>query len=157
MPSENKSPIVPSVNLYFPSWGIALPKETRMTNRRVWGSNQIWVEGVSSPFAIQVSFTVLSDNASVEFPRKTIPSDVLLGELPTGEGKKLWVSAHVRTEANMREMVEEAFSKIGGDDIERLTGDDTGEPLSFLLAGTSDSGTRFLIQIPVEVVKKEVP
>ena len=150
---HDDSSIVPTFNLFLPSWGLSLSQETRDTNRGVWDNNHIFIAGTEDPVATIVSFVIknsdvdLSPGPSEDWPYLPI------GILDARPGKKLWLCVQYRAEGSMKEYAREIVA--GANDhpetIAALQSPPTGETYSLCAGGFDSEGVAFMLPFPVQV------
>ena len=152
--------LIPSFNIYFPSWGIALTEEMRKINRddwnakQIWDSNQICIEGVDSPFILVVSFIKADDNISISLVEQDNTAGLVLGILPAGPGKTLWVTVQVGPEGDLRQIVERGLDRMSEIVAEKFTESHEGEIFAVCFNGFNDKGIAYALPVPVEVKRR---
>lgn len=138
------SRVVPTFNLYFPSWALSLTPETRLANAKVWETNQIFVEAAEEPMATIVSLVITDENQKMTFSTNGDALSFPIAVLPTMARKKLWVIAGYGPEGNMKELAEKGIANapIDSNAIKRLRDFPSGHILGMCVTGpTTDGGT----------------
>ena len=159
-PNNPGSPVIPTFNLYFPSWGLTLNEDRRNTHPRVWDRNQIAIEAGETPTATVISFVIMNDQLNIPF---NISGDIPhfpLAALPLRLGKKLWVVACHRPEANMRDLARQGASGLAGyaqSTPEPFTDIPDGEVLGMCVAGNTPAGGTFLMPFEIDAYQGQKP
>ena len=146
------SKVMPSFHIFFPSWGIGLTEDMRNSNSRVWDTNQLFIDGVESPYRIAVSFCETDEHLRMNFPNQEENCALPLGVIPTSPGKKLWVVAQLGLEGKLRETAERALYHMDNSMPQSLKEESKGEILAACLSGKNDSGSAFILPAPLRVV-----
>lgn len=118
------SRVLPTFNLYFPSWALALTPETLLANAKFWDKNQIFVEAAEEPLATVVSFVVTDEDQIMTFGTSGDAPSFPVAVLPTMARKKLWVIAGYGPQGNMKELAEKGIANapIDSNAIKRTEG-----------------------------------
>ncbi len=154
---QHGSHAIPTFKLMFPNWGTRLGEEDRA--EETWNKNQILI-GADDKLLTTVSFVILDKRVTPRIEDE-LPS-FLIGTLPLGPEKKLWIIARGEPEGNLREKVEEAIKEmeegIRGTneeaakrtDISKLSPEKVvGEILHVCMTGKHPSGFAFLVMLDV--------
>ena len=96
------SKLTPSFRLVFPSWGLNVTQAMR-DSHKAWKTNQVFVEAAETPMATVVSFILTDGKVRIPFNKDGETRRLLLGILPAGSGRRLWVVAHHAPEGRMVE------------------------------------------------------
>lgn len=83
----NDSEMVPTFNLFFPSWALCLTQEIRNANP-IWDTNQIYIEAAESPRATIVSFCITEADLTARFSTIGDSPSFPLAILSVHSGKK---------------------------------------------------------------------
>ena len=155
--SPNSPKVVPSFDLFFPSWALCLTQDIREADAKVWNKNQIFVEAAESPVATAISFVITDELSTVQFSTDGDSPSVSLGVLPARSGKKLWVIARHTPEGNMTELAGQGISGFESSIVDtssivdRLRGLPSGSTLGMCVAGHRPTGGGFLMPYVAEM------
>ena len=142
---------IPSFRLLFPPWGVRLTAEDRSKTkeiRRKWDQNQVLIEG-DDEFLVAVSFVILDQETSLE-PSGDHPN-ALIGLLPLGHGKNLFVVAGKEPEGDLKNVVENGLSKIPPEIAEKLSSLQVdGKRSIACLTADHRNGYAYMVAVPVE-------
>ena len=147
-----QSPVIPSFQLVFPSWGARLTEAARRKARKRWDDNQILLEG-DDELMVVVSFVIMDASRNLKYDGKH--PHVTIGVLPFGDGKNLFVVAGKGPEGNFRDLVQRRLSKMALNDTEIVSGVLAAQarkdaPMA-CLTGENPEGGRYMVVVPVEV------
>ena len=153
---HNGSKIVPTFNLYFPSWAQCLTQAIRDTNVKTWDKFQVFIEAAESPVATIVSFVITDEDLKLRFSAIGESPCSPLAVLPTSPGEKLWVIARYVPEDGLKELRERGIGYINAtiNDptlVEKIKGFPNGHVLGISMGGNSSYGGKYLMPFPVEL------
>ena len=156
-----QDPAIPSFKLVFPPWGVRLTDDDRSKTKRIrekLEDNQILLEG-DDQLLIVVSFLVLDESKILNFVGEF--PNVLMGVLPFGSGKSLFVVGGKEPERNFKDVVQEALSKIAisSPDTARaaLDAQAEGNVLTICATGDNPDGYAYMVVLPVEARRGQPP
>ena len=153
--------MVPTFNLFFPSWALCLTQEIRNTNP-VWDTNQIYIEAVESPMATIVSFCITDAGLTVRFRTIGDSPSVPLAILPVQPGKKLWVIARHVPEGKMKEWADigirhfNARLAVDANLVEKLSVFPSGHVMGLCASGNTSYGGKYMMPFPVDLYKNGI-
>lgn len=159
-PNQPGDRMIPTFNLYFPSWGLTLNQEHRDAKPGIWNTNPIAIEAAESPKATVISFVIIDDELNIPFNTTVDIPHFPVASLRLRPGKKLWVVVCHRPEGNMRELAKEGSSELAGrliSEPELVTDIPDGEVLGMCVAGNAPAGGTFLMPFAIEVYRGEEP
>ena len=104
--------VVPTFNLFFPSWALTLTQAIRDSNPKIGNGNQIAIEAAESPTATVISFVITDADVNMRFSTIGESRHFPLAILPLRHGKTLWVVVWHRPEGNMQDLAEEGMSGL---------------------------------------------
>ena len=146
--------VVPTFNLFFPSWALTLTQAIRDSNPKIWDTNQVAIEAAESPTATVISFVITDDDVNMRFSTIGESRHFPLAILPLRDGKTLWVVVWHRPEGNMQDLAEEGISglaaNIAATPEQFLTIPD-GEVLGMCVSGKMQDGGTFLMPYAIEL------
>ena len=147
-PQQN--PAIPSFQLVFPPWGVRLTGADREKTQKKWADNQILLKGDDERMVV-VSFVILDKPKRLKYEGEN--PQILIGELPFGDGKTLFVVAGKVPEENLREIVERGLSKISRDDSTTVLGTlialAKGDVPAICMTGDNPEGYAYMVSVPV--------
>lgn len=115
-PQEYDGPrMVPSFNLFFPSWGLGLTEEVRTQDPQVWEVPQINVPAAESPLATTISFVITNSNLTMPFTDVEGTRLVPFGVLDARPGKKLWLVTRYESEDALKQLAINAIESANAD------------------------------------------
>lgn len=106
------SQVIPTLNLFFPEWALALTEETREANPSIWDTNSIFIEAAESPLATVISFVITNEDLEMRFNAGGPSPSLPLGILPVRAGKKLWIIAQQAAEGNMKDLANQGITAV---------------------------------------------
>lgn len=154
--SNDGTEIVPTFNLFFPSWALCLTEQIRKSNA-IWETNQIYIEAAESPTATIVSFCVTDANLTVRFKSGGDSPSFPLAVFPSGHGKKLWVVARQIPERNMRDLAESGIRGLNlrlltdANLMEKVRKFPNGHVMGISIGGNTSLGGKYLMHYPVDL------
>ena len=155
--SHNSTKVVPSFDLFFPSWALFLTQDIRETDVGVWSKNQVFVEAAESPVATAISFVITDEDSTIKSSPDGDSPNVPLGVLPARSGKRLWVIARHTPEGNMKELVGQGIKgfQSGIEEtsslVDQLSGLPSGGTLGMCVTGLRPTGGGFLMPYVAEM------
>ena len=149
--SHDRSKVVPTFSLFFPSWGLSLTQSMRDDNPRVWNKNQIRIGAAENPEATVVSFAITDDDFEMRHNDVEHSWSSPLGALPTRPGSKLWVIAYHRPEGNMKELTEPAIRELQASRVDQLREFPSGHVFGMCVSGLTEDGGAFIMPFTVQV------
>ena len=153
---NDSAEMVPTFNLFFPSWALCLTEKIRNANA-VWDTNQIYIEAAESPMATIVSFCVTDASLAIRFKSGGDSPSFPLAILPSQPGKKLWVIARHIPERNMRELAESGIMGLNlhlasdANLIEKVKMFPNGHVMGISIGGNTSLGGKYLMHYPVDL------
>ena len=154
-PTHYRGPeVVPTFNLFFPSWALTLSQAMRHSNPKVWDKDQIAIEATETPMATVISFVITNDDVNMEFNPTGESRHFPLAILPLRPGKTLWVVIWHRHEDNMQDLAKQGMSGLAESYTttpEHFLPFPDGEVLGMCVSGTMQDGGTFLMPYSVEL------
>ena len=151
--------VVPTFNLFFPSWALTLNQAMRDSNQRVWNTNQIAIEAAETPKATVISFVITDADLAMRFSTIGESPNIPLAVLPLRSGKKLWIGASHTAEGNMQYLAAQGMSGMAENAAsmdEMLTQFPDGHVLGMCVTGNVHGGGTFLMPFATELHRPEV-
>ena len=155
--SHNSTKVVPSFDLFFPSWALCLTQDIRETDVGVWSKNHVFVEAVESPVATAISFVVTDEDSTIKSSPDGNSPNVPLGILPARFGKRMWVIARHTPEGNMKELAGQGIKGLQSSIeetsslVDQLSGLPSGGILGMCVMGLRPTGGGFLMPYVAEM------
>ena len=150
-PQEYDGPkMVPSFNLFFPSWGLGLTEAVRMQDPNVWEVPQINVPAAESPLATTISFIITNSNLTMPFTDVEGGLLVPFGVLDARPGKKLWLVARYESEDALKQLATSAIEAANADPemSASLVGLADDETLGMCVDGFNTGGIAYMMPFP---------
>ena len=112
-------------------------------SHKAWKTNQVFVEAAETPMATVVSFILTDGKVRIPFNKDGETRRLLLGVLPAGSGRRLWVVAHHAPEGRMREEAERVMSTLHATESVKLNDFANGELLDMCASGWGSDEVAF--------------
>ena len=158
-PDHYRGPqVVPTFNLFFPSWALALTQAIRDSNPKIWNKNQISIEAAETPMATVISFVITDDDVNMRFSTTGESRHFPMAILPLRPGKTLWAVIWHRPEGNMRVLAEQGMSELAANFAatpEKFLATPDGEVLGMCVSGKMQDGGAFLMPYAIEPYRPE--
>ena len=154
-PDHYRGPkIVPTFNLFFPSWALTLTQTVRDSNPKVWDKDQIAIQAAETPMATVISFVITDNDIAMNFNPTGESPNFPLAILPLKAGKTLWVVVCHRHENNMQDWADQGMSGLAESFTatpEQFLAIPDGEVLGMCVSGMMQDGGAFLLPYASEL------
>ena len=154
-PDHYRGPkIVPTFNLFFPSWALTLTQTVRDSNPKVWDKDQIAIEAAETPMTTVISFVITDNDITMNFNPTGKSPNFPLAILPLKAGKTLWVVVCHRHENNMQDLADQGMSGLAESFTatpEQFLAIPDGEVLGMCVSGMMQDGGAFLLPYASEL------
>ena len=156
-PDHYRGPqVVPTFNLFFPSWALTLTQAIRDSNPKIWNKNQISIEAAETPMATVISFVITDDDVNMRFSTTGESRHFPMAILPLRHGKTLWAVIWHRPEGNMQVLAKQGMSGLAAnfaDTPEKFLAIPDGDVLGMCVSGKMQDGGTFLMPYTIELYR----